>query len=117
PGLVSHHHAALLLRLEIFGKALLLDLHVDADRIERALGQLVELPVALGRCRGVADDERLAVRLAAIAVGTALVAVAVEDRAGRARIVRNHARVPRVVAGHAGRDGVLRAHRLTLADD
>src|SRR5204863_10081849 len=109
--------AALLLEHEQLREALFLDLEPHADRIERALEQLVELPVALGRRRSVADDERRAVRLPAVAVRALAVAELLEQRIRGARIVGNEAAVARIVAGDPGRHRVLGAHRLALADD
>src|SRR5207247_3422404 len=109
--------AALLLQLEQLREALFLDLEPHADRIERALEPLVELPVALGGRRGVADDERRAVRLPAVAVRALAVAELLKQRIRGSRIVGNEAAVARIVAGDPGRHRVLGAHRLALADD
>ena len=109
--------AALLLELEQLREALFLDLEPHADRIERALEQLVELPVALGGRRGVADDERRAVGLPAVAVRALAVTELLEQLIRGARIVGNEAAVARIVAGDPRRHRVLGAHRLALADD
>src|SRR5205085_4632684 len=103
---------AVLFQLQQIGEAVLLDLETDADGVHAALEELVELPVALGLRRGIADDERRAIGLAPVAVGRLPVAVAVEQRIGGARIVRNRAAIVGIVPGDTRRYRVMGAHRL-----
>src|SRR5262249_4548746 len=105
------------LQLDQLREALLLYLHADADRVERALHQLVELAIALRGLRVVADDERAPVRLVPIAVRSLAVAIALGEGGRGARIVLDGAHVLRIVAGDAGRNRILRADRLAFADD
>src|SRR6185436_18745115 len=101
-----------LLQLDHLREAFLLDLEANADRVERALHQLVELPIALGGHRAIADDERPAIWLAAVAVGALAVPIALEERVRRSRVIRDRVAVLRIVPGDARRDRVVRAHRL-----
>src|SRR6266699_6825365 len=104
PGCAMHHQAAAFLQLEQIGEAVLVDFQVDADRVERALHQFVELAVALDRDRGITDDEGLAVGHRAIAVHAPPVAEFVEQSVGGPRIVRDAELVARIMARDAGRN-------------
>src|SRR5256886_11882431 len=112
-----HHEAAALLQLEQVGEAVRVNFQADPDRIERAPHQLVEVAVALGRSGGITDDESLAVGQGPIAVRPPPVAELVEQGIGGPGIVRDAELVARIMASDAGRDRILGADRLSLAND
>src|SRR4029079_8372600 len=78
---------------------------------------LVELSVALRRCRRVAYRKRLTVRQHAITVATFPVAELGQERVRDLRRIRDAAAVIPVVSGHAGGNRKLGANGLPLADD
>ena len=94
-----------------------MDLQPDADGIERALHELVELAVALGRGRGIANHQRLSIGQRTEAVAAFAITEFVEQRIRELRRVRDDRAVLRVVTCDTRRHGELRADRLPLANN
>ena len=103
-------------RLQRIRKLLLDEFDADADGLEAALPQLVQLPLERADGRRNVQHERPAVRQVAPAVLVAVdVAELVEQRPRAGRVVFHVAVERRIVAGHARRHGLRREDRLSLA--
>ena len=116
PRRLPHHELARLRGLQVLDERRGVELDADADRVDRLAPQLVVLAVDDAAGGRVADDERLAVRHAPVAVGAALVAEAVEQPVGEVGIALVERAVVRIVADHARRDRHLGGHRHAAPD-